>query len=187
MARLTTLYSRLNVEHAALSTCQGFEWPLEVLERDVSALSELGGDLSALIHQVQKAGSHDRFNEERCGRALFLEDPEFHTLLEIAMLGALPDLPADFVSQASPSISPRRLHVKLARLYSQHAYKLWKKGNILLLPLSSIPLTVRVACGMNFNSPHWTPKPGCPEGRFLIDPSNTDAGVLPVNSGRLCT
>lgn len=161
-------FSKRVAEERAAAGAQGFYWPPTTCVRDSTALKTCGGDFVRLVRSVQDLHRRDRFNEERCLR-LFGTDPEFDTLMTIARTGAVVDVSPDFVINAVPE-RVRSSNVRLENCLSMHCVKLWEKGRGLLLPCSLISTTQYTL--LNKSSPHWVPKPGVVEGRFLCDLSN---------------
>ena len=166
----STTGARVNAEAEAA----GFVWPPEVLTRDASALVAAGGSLSALVSARQSLSAENRFNVARC-RKIFSNDIDFPILLEVASFGATVDVSGDFVLNGSPE-PLRQLHGSMLHTFQKHAFKLWQKNQVFLLPLAALTDTT-----VHYSSLHWTPKPGKPEGRFLGDLSNNTAGSS-VNS-----
>jgi hypothetical protein len=95
--------------------------------------------------------------------------------MQIAGDGAV----VDVASSCVPTLNPeplRRLHSSMLQTFQKHAFRLWGKRQVFLLPRNSVTHEV-----LYFSSLHWTPKPGKPEGRFLGDLSNSASGST-VNS-----
>jgi hypothetical protein len=99
-------------------------------------LSALNCSLVDLFRSKQSVMYADRFNESRC-RLFYSDDPEFTTLLHLAVVGAVVDVDPAFVPVASPD-KPRASHTKLRRCFEKHIFKLWNKGRGVALPFSSL-------------------------------------------------
>ena len=158
----------------AESDAQDFVFPADIEQRDVIQLKCVGS-LDALIQSHQLRRSQDRFNVDRC-RTCFSEDPEFERLMELASHGAFIDVAPEFVRCPFPDASRPLLTKQLSRTIAKHAFKLWVKGDVIILPFS-----VLQQFPVHFNNLHWCPKPGAPGGRFLGDCSNRTTGS-PLNS-----
>ena len=175
IAQLVLQQSREFLRSAAESAADGFTISQDLLQRE-SALLSSAGSFEAFITAKKDAVKDERFNETRC-REFFSDDPEFPTLLEIAMHGATIDVAADFKCNCKPEPF-RASHGSLEHTFLAHAYKFWSKSQGALLPTE-----VAVSLGLHFSHVHWTPKPMAPLGRFLLDLSNNTSGT-PLNPSR---
>jgi hypothetical protein len=155
---------------AAETAANGFVIPEEAVTNDVRDLESVGS-ITELISSRQQQQAASRFNVFRC-RQWFTGDEEWDNLFKLASTGAVIDVSLDFTPTTIPE-TPRPLLLKLQHTFSKHAYDLWKKGQALLLTLDAA-----LASGLHFNPVHWTSKPGKPEGRFLCDLSNAEAGCV---------
>jgi hypothetical protein len=148
----------------------GFVIPQIAIDRDENDLAA-AGSIEALILSRQNTTRSSRFNEERC-QQWFADDVEFDKLMLLAREGAIIDVSDDFVPSNFPG-PDRPILQSLKHILQWHAFDLYSKGQALLLSVDSA-----VAAGVHFNPVHWTPKPGKPEGRFLCDLSNAEAGSV---------
>lgn len=126
-----------------------------------------------ILHQHVSSSDH-RFNADRC-RDVFVDDPEFDTLMDLATVGAVVPIPDDFVIQSTPE-PLRQLHMRLGQCIPKHAFKLWEDGKALLFRLKDV-----VSLLLHFNNSHWTSKPFVDEGRYLFDCANIANGST-INS-----
>ena len=165
-------FVRGGAENKARQDAQSFQGiPDTVLEESCQLLQvKFNGNLADMVEEVHESRRHDRFNEERC-RDVFSGDPEFHTLLELATIGAFVTIEEDFIVQASPE-PLRNLHLRLGHCIPQHALKLWEDGKALLFRMADI----MTSCVLHYNNSHWTSKPGVDEGRYLFDCANIANG-----------
>ena len=109
-------------------------------------------------------------------REVFLEDPEFDTLLSLATVGATVQVEDEFVVQDSPE-PLRMLHLRLGQCIPQHAFKLWESSKALLFRMADLPKQLV----LHYNNSHWTSKPDAETGRYLFDCANIANGST-INS-----
>jgi len=113
-------FARSGAESRARDDAQSFEGiPESILDDAADCLHQkFNGILPDMIKEVQSQSSKDRFNVERC-LDVFVDDPEFDTLMELASVGA--DVPIDsaFVLQSQPE-PLRSLHTRLGNCIPQH-------------------------------------------------------------------
>ena len=124
-----------------------------------------------IVASRHEASAPDRFNLQRCNDTFgHLQSTDVDRLRSIASEGSQIFVPVDFKRQPSPS-PMRNLSKRLGNTIIKHAYKLWLNGNVLLFPLSKIPIDTFNA--LNFgNNAHWTVKPDDVLGRLLTDPNH---------------
>ena len=96
--------------------------------------------------------------------------------MELASHGAVIDVAPEFVRCPFPDVSHPLLTKQLSRTMAKHAFRLWTKGDVIILPIA-----VLQQFPVHFNNLHRCPKPGIPGGRFLGDCSNRTTGC-PLNS-----
>ena len=177
---LETAFLAFSKSHAEVLACDAaldFSLPVDFLSKDLSALSKLDFSLVDLFRAKQNLVRANRFNESRC-RLFYSDDPEFSTLLSLAVTGAIVDVNPSFLPIASPD-KPRSSHAKMRRCFEKHIFKLWTKGRGVALPFSS--LRGVVLSGVHISPIHWTSKVDSADGRFLVDLSNRDVGST-INS-----
>ena len=172
IARLVLQQSREFLRSAANSAAMEFSIPAELIANEALLLST-AGSFESFISMKKDAVRALRFNEDR-SRKFFSNDPEFSTLLEIAIHGATIVVAPNFVPIEVPE-QPRASHKALQQTFLAHAYKFWQKSHGALLPTE-----LAVSLGLHFSHVHWTPKPNAPLGRFLLDLSNSTTGT-PLN------
>ena len=161
-------------QQAALTWGDGFIFPQTVFERDATTLALHGGSLSALVSSVHRAAACNRFSVARVRDLIPPSDPHFDYLLALAE-GLRIHLPEPYTPLSIPP-PPRALYLSLQSPINKMVYALWETGKALIIPshlLSDIPR-------IHYNPVHWTVSKGKPEGRLLIDPSDS-AQNTPLN------
>ena len=153
-----------------LAASAGFEFSVDVCERDTLAYKEAGNSIAVLVDRIQKDKAHDRFNQTRCD-AIFSDDPEYERLSSLATDGVIIDKPEGLVLQSVPE-PPRKLQQQLDSAYRQHASKVWDKGNGIIMELNALSLEDQTK--IHFNPAHLTRKPG--GSRFCMDCTHSEAG-----------
>jgi hypothetical protein len=83
---LAKKYNPTSFEEAAEADAASFEWPSEVFERDADSV-RTEGSLMGAIAAKRRACMPGRFNVERVN-AMFREDPDYLTLMDLAEHGA---------------------------------------------------------------------------------------------------
>jgi hypothetical protein len=63
----------------------------------------------------------------------------------------------------------------------KHAFKLWEERKCLLLQFDRLPSDITASLNFSANS-HLVGKPGTPAGRWCLDLTNADPGVVPMNT-----
>ena len=173
IAAASVFYNPVNAESAALAAANGFRLPSDIVLRDSFDFSRTSS-LVDLVQDRQQLFRHDRFNSDRC--RLFMEDPEYATLMDIAVNGAYVPVPSIFRETTSPPRF-RPVHARLQSVFERHAFDLSESGTVLLLNsslLDSVPL--------HYSSLHWTVKPGKALGRLLGDLSNSEISDSALNT-----
>ena len=178
-------FTRGNRESMARQASSDFILPAEVYTRDLEGLN-MSGSLQALVASRHEASAPDRFNLQRCNDTFgHLQSTDVDRLRSIASEGSQIFVPVDFKRQPSPS-PMRNLSKRLGNTIIKHAYKLWLNGNVLLFPLSKIPIDTFNA--LNFgNNAHWTVKPDDVLGRLLTDPNHPEKGFSGLNTDETLT
>ena len=177
---LKEFFAPARAEAAALVDAAGFVWSDEILNRDRDLFRSLGSLDKVIEHH---ANEHKRtgLNPGRV-REHLSADPHFLLLMEIAGTGGETDFDDDFIPllRTAPF---RNLQTRLNKVYyCKHVHKIWSSNRGLLLRLEDIdPVTLAVL--HTANDCHWTPKPACPAGRFLIECSNSPVGTISLNGG----
>lgn len=171
-AHITALaikYNPTSFEEAAEYDAAGFEWPSEVFERDANSV-RAEGSLKGAIAAKRQACLPGRFNVERV-TAMFREDPDYLTLMDLAEHGARIELSPDVVlDRVPPPMRAKQLRMPLT--VQKHAFKLWKKGRGMIMRYEDIPEAERHLVA--FHHSHWTkkvdddPAKAAP-GRWLMD------------------
>ena len=176
-AHCQTEFVRGTAEVVAREASKSFlGFPDEVLDESIDKLiNEFDASLPRMVEAAQESKKEFRFNESRC-RDVFVDDPEFDTLLLLATVGATVPVEDDFVVQDSPE-PLRMLHLRLGQCIPQHAFKLWESGKALLLRIADLPRRLV----LHFNNSHWTSKPDADAGRYLFDCANIANGST-INS-----
>jgi hypothetical protein len=93
-------YNAEAIEQVAEADAADFEWPPGTFEGDAAAVAREGSLLGA-IKAKREANLPNRFNAERV-KALYEGDPEFDTVMDIAINGARIELPPDVVLDRVP-------------------------------------------------------------------------------------
>ena len=176
--RLKRVFSPATAEAEALAAANNFTLSDEVLNRDRDLLRSLGS-LDALVEYFATKHKISGLNGSRVSEWLS-NDPNFIKLLSIAVSGAEVDTDSRF-SRHARKTPLRAMHRRLLPVYRKHAHKMWSQGKALLLRLSDLSPEQLGSLHIG-NDCHWTPKPLCPLGRFLIDCSNAGPGGIPLNS-----
>lgn len=176
--RLQGVFSPAAAEAEALADAKNFTLSDEVLNRDRDLLRSLGS-LDALVDYFATLHNNSGLNEDRVMEWLS-KDPNLAKLLSIATTGAEVDTDSKF-SRHGRKTPLRAMHRRLLPVYRKHAHKMWSQGKALLLRLSDLSVEQLASLHIG-NDCHWTPKPQCPLGRFLIDCSNAGPGGIPLNS-----
>jgi len=179
LSRLRLFFAPAFAESEALSDVDNFQWPVGLFDRDRELLSSLGSfeavvEYHAAIHRA--AG----INESRI-REWLPDAPQLEKLVRIAEFGVEIDVDDDFVPFRRDS-KFRTLQQRLLPVYRKHAFNLWNKNMGLLFRLSDLSPDVLAKLHTG-NECHWTPKPDCAIGRFLIDCSNVGPDRVPLNGG----
>jgi hypothetical protein len=162
-----------NAEEAAAD----FSWPVAALTRDREALLRLDGSIEAVIRE-----KHDKRKKNGFSPAIvdahYSGDPEVALLREIAESGAVIDTAPDFV-RIPPEAQERPITTRIPKALGMHACKLLSKDRAVLLPVES--LSEAQLGKLSFCGLHLAYKSEDPLGRFCIDPSNTQPGIVPIN------
>jgi hypothetical protein len=161
-------YNADAIEQKAEADAADFEWPPGIFDGDAEAIAREGSLLGA-IRAKREANLPHRFNPDRV-RALYQGDPEYDTLLDIAVNGVRIDLPPDVVlDRVPPKLRAKQL--RMPKTVMKHAFKLWKKGRGMLLREEDIPESERHLVA--FHSSHWGEESGrrvrAAPGRWLLD------------------
>ena len=169
-------FVRGGAESRAFVEASSFSGIPESLLSDAADIlhNTFNNSLELMILQRHLASSEGRFNVDRC-RDVFVDDPEFETLMDLASVGAVVPIADDFVVQSTPE-PLRKLHMRLGQCIPKHAFKLWEDGKALLFRLQDV-----VSLCLHFNNSHWTSKPFVDEGRYLFDCANIANGST-INS-----
>jgi len=178
---LRTSYSRKELEAKAIAKCSAFTAPSEMFSRDTEALRSCGS-IRALIASRLAENKPDRFNGEKA-TATFAQDTDFARIFDIATYGARLELPPDFVHTLEPPPN-RSIQRRMPNVFLSHVHKLWAAGHALFIENSAIKEASDFAYTHN-NQAHWVPQPNSinkEQGRFTIDPSNTDDGLWALNN-----
>jgi hypothetical protein len=170
-------FVRGTAEKVAFESALSFDGIPDALLDDAAfrLVTEFQGSLPEMVRDVQDSQRASRFNEARC-RQVFSNDPEFDTLLSLAVVGANVPVEEDFVVQVKPE-PLRKLHLRLGGCIPQHAFKLWEAGKALLFRIADLPAQLSV----HFNNSHWTSKHDSVDGRYLFDCANIKQGST-INS-----
>ena len=178
-------FTRGNRESMARQATSNFSLPAEVYTRDLEELKK-AGSLQALVTSRHEAAAPDRFNLQRCNDAFgHLHSIDVDRLRSIASEGSQIFVPIDFIRQPSPA-PMRNLAERLGNTFLKHAHKLWVNGNVLLLPITEIPMDIYNT--LNFgNNAHWTVKPDDVLGRLLTDPNHPEKGYSGLNTDETLT
>ena len=179
MENLRRTFAPSAAESDALRDADGFDWPSGCLDRDAGLLSSLGSISKVLEHH---SATRRILGINRYRLTQFLgSDPCLPILIDMAEHGCVIDPDPSFIPlrRTAPF---RQLQRRLLPVYKKHAWALWSKGKGVLLRVSDIPPN-NLHSLHTANECHWTPKPGKPEGRFLIDCSNLPDGQMPLNGG----
>jgi hypothetical protein len=164
-------------ESAALAFVKNFGWTKDILDRDRDLLASLGS-LDSVLEFYSSRHREAGMNPARINQWLS-NDPRVSLLLTMATSGGEVDTDPDFVPfRHSGPLRP--LQQRLLSVYRYHAHKMWCAGKGLLLRLSDIPPATLDEMHTG-NACHLVPKPGTPEGRFIIDASNVSDGRIPLN------
>jgi hypothetical protein len=162
-------YNADAIEQKAEADAADFEWPPGIFDGDAAAIAREGSLLGA-IKAKREANLPHRFNAERV-RALYQGDPEYDTLMDIAVNGVRIDLPPDVVlDRVPPKLRAKQL--RMPKTVMKHAFKLWKKGRGMLLREEDIPEAERHLVA--FHSSHWATQlerlqaAGCSTAPLLI-------------------
>ena len=162
-------YNPNSFEEAAEADAASFEWPSEVFERDADSV-RTEGSLMGAIEAKRRACMPGRFNVERVN-AMFREDPDYLTLMDLAEHGARIELSQDvLLDRVPPPMRAKQLRMPLT--VQKHACKLWKKGRGMIMRYEDIPEAERHLVA--FHHSHWTkkvdddPAKAAP-GRWLMD------------------
>ena len=166
-------YAAEQVFARAETAVTDFRLPPDVFTRDATDLLRKES-LSDLIQERQIYRAPSRFNADRC-RKVFINDPEFDILMEIASSGVRIDTDESFACCSNPDAT-RQIETRLPNTLAFHAFELWRTGAVLLLPR-----TILNPYKPHYSNVHWVPKPGLDIGRFLGDCSNREVGS-PLNS-----
>ena len=173
-------FSRGNREEEARQHAAGFELPPEAYANDIEDLHR-AGSLVELIRSRQEAAAPSRYNLTRCNDVFgSCPSQDLDRAQTLATEGSQILTPKDFKRQPTPS-KPRPLAARLGNTYLMHAHKLWKSGNILLLPLSDIPQDTLDTLHFGSNV-SWTVKPTDVLGRLLTDPKHPAEGYSSINT-----
>lgn len=106
---------------------------------------------------------------------------DFDRLLAIAEFGSEIIEPPGFVKLHEPD-PMRTLAGQLGNCMQWHAHNLWSKGKALMFRLSDLREGGFLEeLNLSVNA-HWVYKPMVPQGRFVLDGSNTEEGRIPLNS-----
>jgi hypothetical protein len=170
-------YSRKEQEARAIALFNDFKPPAAMFTRDSEELRKLGS-LAALITARQAVKHSSRFNELKA-RSVFGDDPDIDRIVDIAK-GARIDLPPGFVRTVKAPAN-RPIQQRIPTVFLAHAYRLWLAGDALFLENAAVA-GADDSADIHNNPAHWIPQPLKAEGRFLIDPSNTDEGLHALNS-----
>ena len=176
--RLQSVFSPAAAEADALADANNFTLSEDVLNRDRDLLGSLGS-IDALVEYFASRHKVSGLNEDRV-KLWLSKDPNFAKLMSIAATGAEVDTDSKF-SRHGRKVPLRAMHRRLLPVYRKHAHKMWSQGKALLLRLSDLSAEQLASLHIG-NDCHWTPKPMCPLGRFLIDCSNAGPGGIPLNS-----
>lgn len=179
LASLREFFAPARAEADALADAAGFQWSDAILNRDRDLLRLLGS-LDKVIDHHADHHKLTGLNPDRVNDWL-RDDPYFATLLEIASSGGEVDVDDDFVPfhRTTPL---RNLQKRLLPVYRKHAHKMWSSNRGLLFRLSDLDDDTLASLHTG-NDCHWTTKPACAAGRFLIDCSNGPPGTVPLNGG----
>ena len=178
---LSVAYSRNELESRAIKKCEDFKVPDEMWTRDSTELRS-AGSLKTLIATRLSANKPTRFNGEKAA-AMFSEDQDFKRIFDIATHGARLELPPEFVHTVEPPAN-RVIQQRMPNVFLSHVHKLWKAGHALFLENDAIKSSSDYTATHN-NQAHWQPQPNSvnkEEGRFIIDPSNTEEGFWALNN-----
>ena len=162
-------YNADAIEQAAEADAADFEWPPGTFDGDAAAVAR-EGSLMGAIRAKREANLPNRFNAERVN-ALYHGDPEYDTLMDIAVNGARIELPPDvMLDRVPPALRAKQL--RMPKTVMKHAFKLWKKGRGMLLREEDIPESERHLVA--FHSSHWAKKVDddparAAPGRWLLD------------------
>jgi hypothetical protein len=133
---LAAKYDAASIEEVAEAEAADFVWPPEAFDRD-AALVRSEGSLLGAITAKRNANRAGRFNVERVN-AMFREDPDYLTLLDIAEHGARIELPPGAVLASDPP-AMRAKQQRMPLTVQKHAFKLWQKGRGMVLRMVDIP------------------------------------------------
>jgi len=108
------------------------------------------------------------------------DDDQFPKILDIVQNGAMADTDPTFVK--SPRTAPfRDLQRRLTPVYNKHAATMHAANRVLILPLEDLTDSERADIHMA-NEYHWRAEPGKIAGRPLMDCSNAQPGITPLNT-----
>jgi len=178
---LRTSYSRKELEAKAIRKCKDFVVPAEMLTRDTEALHRCGS-IRELIASRLAANKPNRFNGEKA-KTMFGEDTDFVRIFDIATHGARLELPPEFVHTLEPR-PIRSIQNRMPLVFQSHVHKLWDAGHALFIENAAIKKASDYALTHNSQA-HWIAQPNYinkEQGRFAIDPSNTDEGFWALNN-----
>ena len=101
------------------------------------------------------------------------DDEQFPKILEIVQKGAVADTDPAFIKSARTA-PLRDLQRRLTPVYNEHAA-------VMILPIDQLTESECEDLHMS-NEDHWRAEPGKIAGRSLIDSSNAQPGVIPLNT-----
>ena len=178
LARLRIKYSRAEAERLAIAAANSFQFTPAQIQRDIQELRRLGS-LDALIVHRNNNQKHSGLNETRVQTHLS-GDEQLPKILGIVHNGAIADTDPAFVK--SKRTAPFRvLQRRLTPVYNKHAATMHAANRVLILPLDQLMESERAEIHMA-NEYHWRAEPGKVAGRPLMDCSNAQPGLTPLNT-----
>ena len=178
---LTTLrikYSRVEAGRLAIADANDFQFTTAHVQRDIHELCRLSS-LDALIVHHNNKQKDSGLNETRVITHLS-EDENFPKILEIVQNGAVADTDPAFIK--SPRTAPfRELQSRLTPVYNKHAATMHAANRVLILPIDQLTQSECVDLHMA-NEYNWRAEPGKIAGRPLMDCSNAQPDIIPLNT-----
>ena len=140
-------------------------------------------DIHMSLHSMALArlySSQDVTTSRRVGMTHLSDNAHFPKILEIVQNGAVADTDPEFLK--SPRTAPfRDLQRRLTPVYNKHAATMHAANRVLILPIDQLTQSECADLHMA-NEYHWRVEPGRIAGRPLMDCSNAQPGIIPLNT-----
>ena len=153
-------------EMEAVAWAEGFQFPIDIADRDTKLWHHTSGDLAAMARAQHARTAADRLSHIRIDK-LTVQSADtalLHTLVE----GMHIFTDTTFLANGNPP--PRRaVYTRLQSPINKLVYKSFTKGLVFILPTA----LVRQAPSIHYSPIHWTKQRSKLQGRLLGDPSNS--------------